>query len=78
MWLMIQVAKKEQLSDIYVVIKDFIECLCVKDHGNNTDKLAQWLKNKSVEICQQWFFNKASRAFVAIDNKQIVGPTLQV
>ena len=70
---MIQAAKREQLNDIYRVIKDSIECLCIQDHGNDSDKLALWLKNKSVEICQRWFFNKASRAFVAIDNKQIVG-----
>lgn len=69
----IEIAKKEQLNDIFSVIKGSIQCLCIKDHGNNSDKLTAWLKHKSIEISQQWFFNHASRAFVAIENKQIVG-----
>ena len=69
----IEIAKKEQLNDIYSVIKGSIQSLCIRDHCNNSEQLKAWLKNKSIEISQQWFFNHASRAFVAIENKQIVG-----
>lgn len=69
----IEIAKKEQLNDIFSVIKGSIQSLCIKDHGNNSDKLTAWLKYKSIEISQQWFFNQASRAFIVIENKQIVG-----
>ncbi len=70
---MIQPAQPEQAAEICAVIRRSIAELCVEDHGNDPDKLASWLENKTVENCQRWLFNSRSRAFVAIRNGQLVG-----
>jgi len=70
---MIQPAQPDQAAEICAVIRRSITELCVEDHGNNPEKLARWLENKTVENCEQWLFNRHSQAFVALENDQLVG-----
>lgn len=70
---MIQPAQPDQAAEICAVIRRSITELCVEDHDNNSDKLARWLENKTVENCQQWLFNDRSQAFVAFEGTQLVG-----
>jgi len=45
--------------------------LCVADHGNRPEALAQWIANKSPPGIRAWFANPANRLFVAEHGGQI-------
>jgi GNAT superfamily N-acetyltransferase len=56
------------MSDVLVAS---ITALCVPDHGNRPDAVAQWLSNKTPEGVGKWFANPETSLFVA-DVEEVV------
>lgn len=57
---------------VEVVRRSIVE-LCVADHGNDAETLAQWLENKTVERFLAWFASQRHCCVVAEDETGICG-----
>ena len=69
----IEKAKKEDLKEIYRVVRESIVQLCVADHHNNDEHISNWLKARSETEMGEFLFNGESQAFVCRTGSDISG-----
>jgi hypothetical protein len=66
-------AVTEEASAICQVLRRSISELCVADHKNDPEILAEWLRNKTPELIASWIASSGGSYLVAIEGRTILG-----
>ena len=74
MRLIVRAARPDEATVAASLMRRSIECLCVEDHRNDDETIAEWTSKRGAEIVLRWIENPANRSAVAIDDQnEVVG-----